>query len=73
MADETPKPNGVVNALGLSKRSIAELGSAAMILKLVTVDPAHRLLAMLAMGLIALLAVAYMVADEIKSRRESKP
>lgn len=65
--------NGLIETIGLSRRSTAGLGAMGMILKLVSVDAEQQLLAIVAMGLIAFLAAGYMIADEIKGRRKAKP
>ncbi len=56
--------NGIVNNLGMSRRSITGMGAMSAILYLADKD------ALPAMILIFLLGVGYMIADDIKDRRK---
>jgi len=55
--------NGIVNDLGLSRRSVTSVGAMSGILYLADKD------AWLAMLLIFFLGIGYMVMDEVKARR----
>ena len=55
--------NGIVNNLGLSRRSVTSVGAMSGILYLAEKD------ALVAMILVFLLGVGYMIMDEIKDRR----
>lgn len=58
--------NGIVNNLGVSKRSLTGITAMGMIMRLSTSDGKYALAGMCA---VTVLAVAYMVMDEIKGRR----
>lgn len=58
--------NGIVNNLGLSRRSTTSMGAMGGILYLADKD------AWLAMTFIFFLGVGYMIMDEIKARRKGK-
>lgn len=55
--------NGIVNNIGMSRRSITGIGAMSGILYLADKD------ALVAMVLIFFLGIGYMIADEIKGRR----
>lgn len=55
--------NGIVNNLGVSRRSVTSMGAMAAILSLAEKD------AFPAMVLIFLLGIGYMIMDELKDRR----
>ena len=55
--------NGLVNSVGLSRRSVTSAGAMSAILYLSDKD------ALVAMILIFLLGIGYMIMDEIKDRR----
>ncbi len=57
--------NGIVNNLGASRRSLTSVGAMAAILSLAEKD------ALPAMILIFLLAIGYMVMDELKDKRNA--
>ncbi len=59
--------NGIIGNVGASKRSVYGIAAMGMILKLSASEAKYALAAMI---LITVLAVAYMVLDEIKDRRK---
>ena len=61
--------NGIVGNLGASRRSLSSIAGMGMILKLSGSDSPNALWAMLG---ITILAVVYMVMDEIKNKRNGK-
>ena len=56
--------NGIVNNLGLSRRSVTSVGAMSGIMYLAEKD------ALVAMVLVFLLGVGYMIMDELKDRRK---
>ena len=58
--------NGIIGNIGGSKRSVYGIAAMGMILKLSASEAKYALAAMI---LITILAVAYMVLDEVKDRR----
>ena len=61
--------NGIVHSLGVSKRSLTGITAMGMIMKLSTSDGPYAFAAMIA---ITVLAVGYMLMDEIKDRRHDR-
>ncbi len=60
---------GIVGNLGLSRRSTAGIAAMGMLMKLSASESPHTFQAMV---MITVLAVAYMIMDEIKDRRHAK-
>ena len=60
--------NGIVNNLGVSKRSATGITAMVMLMKLSTSDGSHVLVGMIG---ITLLAIGYMVLAEIKDKRNA--
>ncbi len=58
--------NGIVNNVGLSRRSVTSAGAMAAILSLADACP------WLAMTLIFSLGIGYMIMDELKDKRHGK-
>jgi C4-dicarboxylate transporter len=61
--------NGILNNVGVSKRSATGITAMVMLMKLSTSDGKYALPAMIG---ITILAVTYMIANEIKDRRNGK-
>ena len=60
--------NGILNNIGVSKRSAASITAMAMLMKLSVSDGSYVLPAMVG---ITLIAIGYMIMNEIKDRRNN--